>query len=86
MSSYVTYHTGRRSMVAEFEAYGLKSLFWPMNSLRDQECICKDYRDWGFSREQPTRCANSEAALRSALLRNTVLFSPAIRVVAPALP
>ena len=39
-----------------------------------------------FNRDQPTRSADSAAALRSASPRNTVLFSPAMRAVVPVLP
>ena len=39
-----------------------------------------------FNRDQPTGSADSAAVLTFALLRNTVLFSLAIRAVVPLLP
>jgi len=56
------------------------------STVSGSKCICEALARLGFSRDEPTRSANSAAALRSALLRNTVLFSPAIRAVVPALP
>jgi hypothetical protein len=44
----------------------LQARFWPINSLEIKSVCVRSYRDRGFSRDQPTRSANSEAALGSA--------------------
>jgi hypothetical protein len=46
----------------------------------------KTYSGRVFNRDEPTRFAASAAALKSASLRNTVLFSLAIRAVVRGLP